>query len=135
MEYVAGIDEVGRGPLAGPVTVAAVILKPHFLLRDLMIRKVAPRRREEIAKEIHETAVDISIVSLSPEEIDMRNIYAATMEAMYRAVRNLKIQPQAVIVDAMPLHFPVPSLSLVHGDAKSASVGRRLSWQRFIGII
>ena len=80
LEYVAGIDEVGRGPLAGPVT-----------------------------------------VSLSPEEIDMRNIYAATM-AMYRAVRNLKIQPQAVIVDAMPLHFPVPSLSLVHGDAKSASV-------------
>lgn len=83
---------------------------------------MAPRRREEIAKEIHETAVDISIVSLSPEEIDMRNIYAATMEAMYRTVRNLKIQPQAVIVDAMPLHFPVPSLSLVHGDAKSASV-------------
>ena len=109
LEYVAGIDEVGRGPLAGPVTVAAVILKP-------------PRRREEIAKKIHETAVDISIVSLSPKEIDMRNIYAATMEAMYRAVRNLKIQPQAVIVDAMPLHFPVPSLSLVHGDAKSASV-------------
>lgn len=83
---------------------------------------MAPRRREEIEKKIHETAVDISIVSLSPEEIDMRNIYAATMEAMYCAVRNLKIQPQAVIVDAMPLHFPVPSLSLVHGDAKSASV-------------
>lgn len=123
LEYVAGIDEVGRGPLAGPVTVAAVILKPHFFIAGLNdSKKVAPRRREEIAKKIHETAVDISIVSLSPEEIDMRNIYAATMEAMYRAVRNLKIQPQAVIVDAMPLHFPVPSLSLVHGDAKSASV-------------
>ena len=108
LEYVAGIDEVGRGPLAGPVTVAAVILKPHFFIAGLNdSKKVAPRRREEIAKKIHETAVDISIVSLSPEEIDMRNIYAATMEAMYRAVRNLKIQPQAVIVDAMPLHFPV----------------------------
>ena len=123
LEYVAGIDEVGRGPLAGPVTVAAVILKPHFFIAGLNdSKKVAPRQREEIAKKIHETAVDISIVSLSPEEIDMRNIYAATMEAMYRAVQNLKIQPQAVIVDAMPLHFPVPSLSLVHGDAKSASV-------------
>ena len=108
LEYVAGIDEVGRGPLAGPVTVAAVILKPHFFIAGLNdSKKVAPRRREEIAKKIHETAVDISIVSLSPEEIDMRN---------------MKIQPQAVIVDAMPLHFPVPSLSLVHGDAKSASV-------------
>jgi len=111
LEYVAGIDEVGRGPLAGPVTVAAVILKPHFFIAGLNdSKKVAPRRREEIAKKIHETAVDISIVSLSPKEIDMRNIYAATMEAMYRAVRNLKIQPQAVIVDAMPLHFPLYSL-------------------------
>lgn len=96
---------------------------------------MAPRRREEIAKKIHETAVDISIVSLSPEEIDMRNIYAATMEAMYRAVRNLKIQPQAVIVDAMPLHFLCRPCRWSTGMPNRHLLRRRLSWQRFTGII
>lgn len=96
---------------------------------------MAPRRREEIAKKIHETAVDISIVSLSPEEIDMRNIYAATMEAMYRAVRNLKIQPQAVIVDAMPLHFLCRPCRWSTGMPNRHLSRRRQSWERFTGII
>ena len=64
----------------------------------------------------------MSIVCLPAEEIDALNIYQATMEAMYRAVSCLKTAPEAVIVDAMPLHFGIPSLSLVHGDARSASV-------------
>lgn len=123
IRYVAGIDEVGRGPLAGPVTVAAVILKPHWFAAGLNdSKKVTPRHREELSEKIHREAVDISIVGLPPEEIDALNIYQATMLAMYQAVKNLKVQPEAVIVDAMPLHFPFPTVSMVHGDARSASV-------------
>lgn len=123
INYIAGIDEVGRGPLAGPVTVAAVILKPHWFAPGLNdSKKVTPEHREILSKKILEEAVDVSIVSLSPAEIDDYNIYQATMMAMYKAVKNLKVQPQAVIVDAMPLHFPFPTVSLIHGDARSASV-------------
>lgn len=123
MNLIAGIDEVGRGPLAGPVTVAAVILKPHWFAAGLNdSKKVTPVHREELSKKIHEEAVDISIYSLSPEEIDAVNIYEATMMAMYQAVKNLKVKPDAVIVDAMPLHFPFPTVSMIHGDARSASV-------------
>lgn len=123
MNLIAGIDEVGRGPLAGPVTVAAVILKPHWFAAGLNdSKKVTPVHREELSKKIHEEAVDISIYSLPPEEIDAVNIYEATMMAMYQAVKNLKVQPDAVIVDAMPLHFPFPTVSMIHGDARSASV-------------
>lgn len=123
MNLIAGIDEVGRGPLAGPVTVAAVILKPHWFAAGLNdSKKVTPVHREELSKKIHEEAVDISIYSLPPEEIDAVNIYEATMMAMYQAVKNLKVKPDAVIVDAMPLHFPFPTVSMIHGDARSASV-------------
>lgn len=66
--------------------------------------------------------MDVSVVSLPPEEIDAVNIYEATMMAMYQAVKNLTVRPEAVIVDAMPLHFHCPTESLIHGDAKSASV-------------
>lgn len=123
VRYIAGIDEVGRGPLAGPVTVAAVILPPHWFAAGLNdSKKVTPKHREELAQKIHEEAEAVSIVSLPPEEIDALNIYEATMMAMYEAVKRLPIRPEAVIVDAMPLHFQVPTLSLVHGDARSASV-------------
>ena len=121
--YAVGIDEVGRGPLAGPVTVAAVILKPHWFVENLNdSKKVSKEKREIISKKIHEEALAISITDLSVEEIDTLNIYQATMLAMYQAVKKLEIKPQAVIVDAMPLHFQMPCKSLIHGDSKSASV-------------
>lgn len=123
VRYVAGIDEVGRGPLAGPVTAAAVILPPHWFAVGLNdSKKVTPKRREELAEAIRREAAAVSVVSLPPEDIDALNIYEATMMAMYEAVKRLAVPPEAVIVDAMPLHFSVPVLSLVHGDAKSASV-------------
>ncbi len=123
IQYIAGIDEVGRGPLAGPVTVAAVILKPHWFAWGLNdSKKVTPKHREVLAEKIQKEAAAVSIVSLPAEEIDALNIYEATMTAMYEAVKRLPIRPEAVIVDAMPLHFSVPTLSLVHGDARSASV-------------
>lgn len=123
IRYIAGIDEVGRGPLAGPVTVAAVILKPHWFAEGLNdSKKVTPHHREILAEKIQKEAVAVSIVSLPPEEIDSLNIYDATLTAMYEAVKKLSVPPEAVIVDAMPLHFSVPTLSLMHGDARSASV-------------
>lgn len=123
LTHIVGIDEVGRGPLAGPVTVAAVILPPHWFCAGLNdSKKVTPKYREEIAAKIYESALDVSVVSLSPEEIDAVNIYEATMMAMYQAVKNLTVPPEAVIVDAMPLHLSCPTESLIHGDAKSASV-------------
>lgn len=122
-KYIAGIDEVGRGPLAGPVTVAAVILPPHLFIKGLNdSKKVRPAERERIAGIIHEKALAVSIWSLPPSEIDALNIYQATMKAMYEAVKHLTVPPEAVIVDAMPLHFKVPTVSMVHGDARSASV-------------
>ena len=123
LTHIVGIDEVGRGPLAGPVTVAAVILPPHWFCAGLNdSKKVTPKHHEEIAAKIYESALDVSVVSLSPEEIDAVNIYEATMMAMYQAVKNLTVSPEAVIVDAMPLHFNCLTESLIHGDAKSASV-------------
>lgn len=73
-------------------------------------QKVTPKHREALSARIHEEAVDLSIVSMPPSEIDAVNIYQATMEAMYQAVKNLHVKPDAVIVDAMPLHFSCPTI-------------------------
>ena len=123
LRYIAGIDEVGRGPLAGPVTVAAVILKPHWFAAGLNdSKKVTPARREELAAKIQKEAEAVSIFSLDAAEIDAYNIYDATLLAMYEAVKRLPIRPEAVLVDAMPLHLPMEVHSLIHGDARSASI-------------
>ena len=123
MRYIAGIDEVGRGPLAGPVTVAAVILKPHWFAAGLNdSKKVTPARREELAAKIREEAEAVSVFSLDAADIDTYNIYDATLLAMYEAVKRLPIRPEAVLVDAMPLHLPMEVHSLIHGDARSASI-------------
>lgn len=120
---VVGIDEVGRGPLAGPVTVAAVILPPHWFQAGLNDSKqVTPKHREEIAARISKEAVAVSIASMEPEEIDRLNIYEATLLTMYKALKGLPVKPEAVIVDAMPLHPGIPVISMAHGDEKSASV-------------
>ncbi len=123
MRHIAGIDEVGRGPLAGPVTVAAVILQPHWFAAGLNdSKKVTPARREELAAKIQEEAEAVSIFSLDAKDIDTYNIYEATLLAMYEAVKRLPIRPDAVLVDAMPLRLPMEVHSLIHGDARSASI-------------
>ena len=117
ISLVAGIDEVGRGPLAGPVTVAAVILKPHAFFPGLNdSKKVKPSHRVKLAEIIKQQAIAYSIVSVFPEEIDSLNIYGATLTAMYQAVKELQVKAEAVIVDAMPLHLSIPVESLIHGD-------------------
>lgn len=122
--HVAGIDEVGRGPIAGPVTVAAVILPPHTIICGLNdSKKLSEKKRAQLYDEIKEKAIAISCVSYSPKKIDELNIYEATRQAMYEAVRQLEVPAEAVLVDAMPLpEITVPRKSLIKGDSKSASI-------------
>lgn len=121
---VAGVDEVGRGPIAGPVTVAAVILPPYSELLGLNdSKKVPAKRREALYEEIMEMALAVSCVSYSAEIIDSINIYEATKKAMYEVIDSLKIRPEGVLVDAMPLsNLSIPNMSLIKGDSMSASI-------------
>ena len=122
--HVAGIDEAGRGPAAGPVMVAAVILPPYWECPGLNdSKKVPPAKRELLYDKIMADAVAVSCIAKSEKEIDELDIYHATMQGMYDAVRGLSVPAEAVLVDAMPLReLTVPHKSLVHGDALSASI-------------
>lgn len=121
---VAGVDEVGRGPIAGPVTVAAVILPPHCKLVGLNdSKKLTPEKRDTLFDQIMEVAVAVHCVSYEAEVIDTLNIYEATRQAMYEAIRNLPVQAEAVLSDAMKLpELTIPVESLIKGDSKSASI-------------
>lgn len=121
---VAGIDEVGRGPIAGPVTVAAVILPPHMFLPGINdSKKLSPKKREELYTLITENAVAWSCISYDREVIDKLNIYNATRKAMYACISKLKIGAEAVLVDAMPLpELVIPHRSIIKGDSKSISI-------------
>ncbi len=121
---VAGVDEVGRGPIAGPVTVAAVILPPMTLIPGLNdSKKLTEEKREALYDIIMEEAVAVSCISYDAEKIDELNIYEATRQAMYEALRTLPVKPEAVISDAMPLpDLTIPVESIVKGDSKSANI-------------
>lgn len=120
---VAGVDEAGRGPLAGPVVVAAVILPLGLFLPHLNdSKKLSAAVREELFSAIMESAVAVEIVSISESIIDEKNIYQATKQGMREAVAALEPQPQHVLLDAVPLQLPMTSFPIVHGDAKSASI-------------
>jgi ribonuclease HII len=120
LEHVAGVDEAGRGPLAGPVLAAAVILPPRVGIRGIDdSKRLTPEQRERLFVEIHEKAICIGVGAASPREIDRINILQATHVAMRRAVQRLRCPPQQVIVDGLR----VPALgddhvAIVDGDAK-----------------
>lgn len=121
-KYIAGTDEVGRGPLAGPVVCAAVILNPNIEIKGLNdSKKLSERMRERLYDEIKEKAVSYSIVYISVEEIDRINIYQASKKGMIEAINSLKIKPDFVLSDAMPLG-DIPHESIIKGDSKSASI-------------
>lgn len=123
MQYIAGIDEVGRGPLAGPVVAAAVILPPDFQLLGLTdSKKLSASKRELFFEQIKTTAVAYGIGAASAEEIDQINIYQATKLAMTRAVQLLKIPPQYLLIDAMTLETSLPQKNIIKGDANSLSI-------------
>lgn len=121
--YIAGMDEVGRGPLAGPVVTCAVILDSSFDLLGVTDSKQLTRHeRENLYLQIVNEAVEVSIAVNDQDVIDKLNIYAATQDAMIRAVNNLHHRPDHLIVDAVPLALDIPQTTLIKGDQKSISV-------------
>ncbi len=121
---VAGVDEAGRGPLAGPVVAAAVILDEQHPIKGLADSKVLTAlRREKLFDEIHAKALCCAIASASVEEIDRLNILQATLLAMQRAVAALRLLPHRVVVDGnrVPV-LKVPVAAIVKGDAKVAAI-------------
>ena len=122
--HVAGVDEVGRGPIAGPVTVAAVILPPMTLIPGLNdSKKLTEEKREALYDIIMQEAVAVSCISYGPEKIDELNIYEATRQAMYEAILTLDVPAEAVVADAMKLpDLTIPVESIIKGDSKSANI-------------
>lgn len=122
--YICGIDEAGRGPLAGPVFAAAVILPEGIVIEGLNDSKQVPeKKREQLFDIIKEKAIAYCVALADENEIDTYNILNATFMAMKRAVEGLKIKPDIILVDGnQDPKFEFPTLCIVKGDAKSASI-------------
>ena len=122
--YVCGIDEVGRGPFAGPVVAGAVILpKDCDILYINDSKKLSEKKREELYEEIMEKAVAVQVGYASPVRIDEINILQATYEAMREAVSKLPVTPQILLNDAVTIPgITIPQVPIIKGDAKSVSI-------------
>ncbi|PYZ99162.1 ribonuclease HII [Alteribacter lacisalsi] len=120
---IAGIDEVGRGPLAGPVIAASVILPHDFFLPGLTdSKKLSETQRESFAAYIKDHAIAWGTGTADVQEIDRDNIYEATKTAMMRAVANMSAEADYLLLDAMKLPLDTPQTSLIKGDSKSISI-------------
>lgn len=121
--FIAGVDEVGRGPLVGPVVAAAVILPTDFFMSEINdSKKLSEKKRDELYPIIIENALSIGIGIVNEKVIDEINIYEATKIAMKEAISNLNVIPQHILIDAMKLDINIPSTSIIKGDAKSESI-------------
>lgn len=123
-QYIAGVDEAGRGPLAGPLVIAAVILPQNVFIAGLNDSKqLSASKRDLLYEEILAKALDIEVNIVSISNIDELNIYTATQQGMAQVLENLHCKPQAALIDAMPVHLPGMEIkSIIHGDALSASI-------------
>ncbi len=123
VKLIGGIDEVGRGPLVGPVVAACVILPLNYQLEGLTdSKKLTPKKREKFYEIIKKDAISIGVGIISEKVIDEVNIYEATKLAMIDAIKNCDIKPEHVLIDAMKLDIDIPSTSIIKGDAKSLSI-------------
>lgn len=122
--YICGIDEVGRGPFAGPVVAGAVILPPDCeILYVNDSKQLSEKMREQIYDEIMEKAVSVAVGYASPQRIDEINILQATYEAMREAVSKLAVTPQILLNDAVTIpQITIPQVPIIKGDAKSISI-------------
>lgn len=125
IKYIAGVDEVGRGPLAGPVVVAAVILPLNLRIKGINdSKKLSLKKINELYKIILNEALAVNVSFIDERVIDEINIYEATKKGMLEAISGLKIKPEHVLIDAMPLReLAIAHTSIIHGDALSASIG------------
>jgi len=131
ISYIAGVDEVGRGPLIGPVVTACVILPKDFTLEGLTdSKKLTEKKRNEFYEYIMNHALSISIGIQDEKIIDQFNIYEATKLAMYEAIEKSSIVPEHILIDAMKLeNLKIPNTSIIKGDAKSISIAAASSSQ------
>lgn len=125
IEYVAGIDEVGRGPYAGPVVTACVILPVGCRIEGINdSKKLSAKKREELFGIINERALSVGIGMADNHEIDEMNILQATYKAMRSAIENMTIKPRQLLVDAVTIpDIDIPQEAIIKGDAKSISIG------------
>ena len=123
IQLIAGVDEVGRGPLAGPVVAAAVILPENCKIPGLNDSKKIPKsKHKEIYEAVLQNAIAIGIGVKDNQVIDQVNIYEATKLAMREAIGQLEPQPQHLLIDAIKLDLPIPQTSIIKGDANSLSI-------------
>ncbi len=124
-DYIGGIDEVGRGPLAGPVVTSCVILpKGCDILYINDSKKLSATKREELYDEIMEKAISVSIGVVSEKRIDEINILQATYEAMRQAIEEAKVEPQILLNDAVTIPgIDIKQVAIIKGDAKSITIG------------
>ncbi len=125
VKYIGGVDEVGRGPLIGPVVAACVVLPKDFILEGLDdSKKLSEKKRELFYEYIEEHAVAWAVGIVGPEKVDEVNIYAATKIAMKEAINSVskQVKLEHVLIDAMPLEIDIPTTSIIKGDAKSISI-------------
>lgn len=123
ISLIAGVDEVGRGPLIGPVVAAAVILPKDYKLEGLTdSKKLSEKKREYFYEIIKKDALAIGIGVIDEKRIDEINIYEATKEAMREAINNLKTKPEHILIDAMPLDLDIPTTSIIKGDLLSITI-------------
>ena len=123
VQLIAGVDEVGRGPLAGPVVAAAVILPENCKIPGLKDSKKIPKSKHQaIYQAVLDQALSIGIGVKDNRVIDQVNIYEATKLAMLEAIQELELQPQHLLIDAMKLDLPISQTSIIKGDANSLSI-------------
>lgn len=125
LKYIAGIDEAGRGPLAGPVVVGIAIMKPDSFIEGVNdSKKLSEKKREQLYEQIISEAIDWTVGIVDQKEIDEINILNATKKALHMAISNLKVKPDRILVDALE-HidtYGIPYTSIVKGDAKIYSI-------------
>lgn len=125
IQVIAGVDEVGRGPLVGNVVAACVVLPLHYELEGLTdSKKLSEKKRDKFYEILMQDALAVGIGCVSPEKIDEVNIYEATKIAMKMAIdeANHKLKLEHVLIDAMPLALEIPTTSIIKGDSKSLSI-------------